>query len=174
MKKVTIKELISALESGQYTQMTGYLGWGSKSRCCIGVLCETAEVPFVRTVKKKQEGHFFESYYDYEGGDVQIFFPLEDDIMFRDNAVTPPYYVKDDSAPAFAPWLTFRLQNALMSLNDQGGGNYTYPLMLLRLLNADGTLSAAKWKRWVKEANEADVRMVAFFIEDSELGEVTA
>jgi hypothetical protein len=167
MKKVTIKDLISALESGQYTQMTGYLGWGSKSRCCIGVLCETAEVPFTRTVKKKKEQS--DSYYDYEGGDLQIFFPHEDDSAYRPDTVHTSF-VKDDSAPAFAPWLTFRLQYTLMALNDQGGTDYKYPLMLLRLLNADGTLSVAKWKRWVKVANAADVEIVAFDLEDNEIG----
>lgn len=48
MRKVTVAEWTAALRSGKYEQGRGFLN-GPKGHCCLGVLCELAEVPVVET-----------------------------------------------------------------------------------------------------------------------------
>lgn len=46
MKMVTKADWIAALRSGKYKQSQSYL-YSAQGQCCLGVLCDIAEVPYI-------------------------------------------------------------------------------------------------------------------------------
>ena len=112
-KEVTISELVTALESGKYERLSSRLGDDHNRRCCLGVLCELAGVPFLTTE------------YDENGevigeGDNHLAITDPFDGVGKDALLYDLEYDKKVSPPrmSFAPWLACDLARELMELND--------------------------------------------------------
>ncbi len=92
MKTFTPRQLINQLKSGKWRKAREQLGRGEKSRCCLGVACEMAEIEWI-----------------YDGTD------------WREYGLPDAIHGYDIFERAF-PWLTQAVAIKLSDLNDSSRG----------------------------------------------------